>query len=97
MRRRPKQDKNADELIEAMRALGWYWLDLSAVGGGVPDGIAIRGGRMVLLRRRQPPHLRIFDFAEQLTRGAEIKGRHRRNSDVRRGSASARTWFQWTL
>ena len=66
MRRRPKQDKNAGELIEAMRALGWYWLDLSAVGGGVPDGIAIRGGRMVFCEIKDPKVGRLTPAQEDL-------------------------------
>lgn len=57
MRRRPKQDRNAKELIQAMRALGWYWLDLSGLGGGCPDGAAVRGGRIVFceIKPRETP------------------------------------------
>ena len=61
MRRRAKVDRNQAELVAELRARGWLWLDLSAVGGGCPDGIAVKGGRIVFCEIKdgnKPPSAR---------------------------------------
>lgn len=49
MRRRARVDANQSEITKALRAWGWVVLDTSQLGGGFPDLLTARGGRMELI------------------------------------------------
>lgn len=49
MKYRRKADKNHSELSDALRKIGCKVVDLSRVGGGIPDVLVWRAGRCCLL------------------------------------------------
>lgn len=46
---RKRVDANHAVIRDALRKLGWFVRDCSAVGNGFPDLIAVRGGRVRLI------------------------------------------------
>ena len=42
-----RRDDNHQAILAALRAAGWFVLDTSQAGGGVPDLFAFKGGRVV--------------------------------------------------
>jgi hypothetical protein len=54
MRLRAKVDSTHAEVVAALRAAGRRVLDLSRVGGGVPDILVLYGGRLVLMEIKNP-------------------------------------------
>ena len=46
--RRAKVDRNHGEIRDALRAMGWYVYDTARVGGGFPDLVCAKNGRLVL-------------------------------------------------
>lgn len=49
-----KVDENQAEIVEALRSIGCRVLDLSAVGGGVPDVAVLYKGIIYLLEIKRP-------------------------------------------
>jgi len=35
-------DENTPEIIQAVKECGWQWIDTHDLGGGFPDGLAVR-------------------------------------------------------
>lgn len=54
MRHRARRDGNHAAIVQALRDVGCTVLDLAMVGGGCPDLLAARGGRMVLIEVKNP-------------------------------------------
>lgn len=56
-----RTDSNSSQILEALAACGWYWLDTSRAGFGAPDGFAVRAGRLVPIEIKdgdKPPSAR---------------------------------------
>jgi hypothetical protein len=49
MRRRARVDSNHSAIVEALRASGWHVHDCSRLGGGFPDLLAAKHGRIELI------------------------------------------------
>lgn len=49
MRRRARVDANHGEIRDALRKCGWLVMDTSACGGGVPDLLVWKPGRVLLV------------------------------------------------
>ena len=49
MRRRARIDDNHKEVVAALRACGWTVVDCSRLGGGFPDLLVVRAGRLELI------------------------------------------------
>ena len=68
MRRAAKVDGNHGEIVRALRRVGCAVLDLSRLGGGVPD-LLVRRGRVWTLLEIKTPKGRVrqqqIDFAHQ--------------------------------
>lgn len=67
MRRRAKVDGNHKQIVEALRAAGWYVKDVSRAGDGFVDLVAAKGGRLELIEVKdpaQPPNKRALTEAE---------------------------------
>lgn len=63
-----RTDANQSELVEALRACGWYVCITSAFGGGFFDAIAVKGGDVRFLEIKdgsKPPSARKLTPAEQ--------------------------------
>lgn len=63
-----RTDSNHQACRDALRACGWYVRDLSAVGHGWPDLLAIKAGRVVFVEvkdGKQPPSRRKLTVAEE--------------------------------
>lgn len=61
-------DANQSEVVEALRACGWYVCVTSAFGGGFFDAIAVKPGRVTFLEIKdgsKPPSARRLTEAEQ--------------------------------
>ena len=54
MRRAARTDPNQQTIINALKRAGCTVQDLSKVGGGCPDLLAARGGKMWLLEVKSP-------------------------------------------
>ena len=55
----PKRvDLNTPEILEALYALDFEWLDTHALGGGFPDGLAVKetdgNWRLILVEIKRP-------------------------------------------
>lgn len=63
-----RRDDNHAEIVEALRIAGWFVLDTSQAGGGVPDLFAVRRGRIVPVEVKdgsKPPSARKLSPSEQ--------------------------------
>ena len=63
-----KVDRNHGEIRDALRALGWYVYDTSRLGGGFPDLVCAKNGRLVLVEVKDgtlKPSARQLTPAEQ--------------------------------
>jgi len=49
MRRKARVDANHGDVIQALRSAGYVVIDASRVGGGFPDAIAMKHGRVVFV------------------------------------------------
>ena len=49
MRRLARTDRNHAAIVGALRAIGWYVIDLSRAGAGIPDLLCVRGGIVKLV------------------------------------------------
>jgi Holliday junction resolvase len=61
VRYRPKLDANQQEIVKGLRAAGCRVLSLASVGGGCPDLLVGRNGRLTLLEVKdgsKPPSAR---------------------------------------
>lgn len=54
MKKHGRVDRNQGEIVDALRRCGWHWLNLSMVGGGCPDGIASKPGRIRFVEIKTP-------------------------------------------
>ena len=56
-------DRNQPEIVQTLRACGWFWFALSNAGRGAPDGIATKAGRLRLVEikdgERKPSEQRL--------------------------------------
>lgn len=76
MRRRARTDANHADIREALRAVGWEVFDISAVGRGWPDLLAVKHGvvRFIEVKDGEKP-----PSARQLTKDeAEWHARYQR-------------------
>lgn len=67
MRRRAKVDANHAAVVQALRAAGWCVQDTSRLGGGFPDLVIAKGGRVELVEVKdgaKPPSARLLTMAE---------------------------------
>lgn len=49
VRRRAKVDANHADIVQALRSVGWYVIDLARAGSGVPDLLCVRRGMVQLV------------------------------------------------
>ena len=49
MRRRARVDANHADIVATLRACGWYVHDTSRLGGGFPDLVCARAGKVILV------------------------------------------------
>lgn len=49
MRTRARVDANHAQVVQALRSCGWTVIDTSRLGGGFPDLVAARAGRIELI------------------------------------------------
>lgn len=54
VRPRRKSDANQGALVAVLRERGWHVVDISGVGGGFPDLIAVKDGRVELCEIKNP-------------------------------------------
>ncbi len=51
-------DENTPDIVKAVKECGWQWIDTHSLGGGFPDGLAIRltltGWEIVLIEIKNP-------------------------------------------
>ena len=69
MRRRARVDANHAAIVEALRASGWHVHDCSRLGGGFPDLLAAKHGRIELIEVKDGAKVP----SKQLLTMAEIK------------------------
>jgi hypothetical protein len=68
MRLRARTDDNQGEIDAALVALGWLVWPTSRLGGGFPDRVAMKAGRIVFIEvkdGRKPPSRRKLTPAEE--------------------------------
>lgn len=71
MRRAARKDANHNSIGDHLRSLGWSVLDLSRLGGGVPDMVVGKPGIAVLVEAKdgsKPPSDRRLTPEEQKVR-----------------------------
>jgi Holliday junction resolvase len=76
MRRKARTDSNHADVVKALRAVGWWVLDLSRVGEGCPDVLAGRHGRLELIEIKdgaKPPSARKLTTDEAALHQACLK------------------------
>lgn len=74
MRQRARVDDNQGEIDEALEAMGWLVVATHQLGGGFPDRIAIKAGRVVFLEVKdgtKPPSRRRLT-ADEVTLHAQF-------------------------
>lgn len=67
MRRRARTDANHASVVQALRSAGWTVVDTSRLGGGFPDLLAAKHGRIELIEvkdGRKRPSERALTMAE---------------------------------
>lgn len=67
MRRRARVDTNHAAVVQALRAAGWCVQDTSRLGGGFPDLVIAKGGRVELVEVKdgaKSPSARLLSEAE---------------------------------
>ena len=70
MRRRARVDANSAELLAACRSLGWLVVDLSRVGGGIPDAVLVKAGRTVWVEIKQPKSVKRLSLQQEACHAA---------------------------